>query len=57
MWRSLDPEAVVDATRADKKRHAEGTQFVLLDAIGHAYVDDGVSTGEVRAALASVGFE
>jgi len=57
VWRSLDPEAVVDATRADKKRHAEGTQFVLLDAIGHAYVDDGVSTGEVRAALASVGFE
>jgi shikimate kinase/3-dehydroquinate synthase len=55
VWRSLDPEAVVDATRADKKRHAEGTQFVLLDAIGHAYVDDGVSMGDVRAALASVG--
>ena len=54
-WRELDASAVIEATRGDKKRHAGGTQFVLLDAIGSAYLDDGVRAGDVREALAGLG--
>jgi shikimate kinase / 3-dehydroquinate synthase len=54
-WRSLDVEAVVAATRGDKKRHAGGTQYVLLDAIGHSRLDDGVQLDDVRAVLAEIG--
>jgi shikimate kinase/3-dehydroquinate synthase len=54
-WRSLDAEAIVAATRADKKRHAGGTQYVLLDAIGNARLDDGVEPADVRAVLAGIG--
>ena len=54
-WRELDASAVIEATRGDKKRHAGGTQFVLLDAIGSAYLDDGVRTADVREALAGLG--
>lgn len=54
-WRSLDASAVIEATRADKKRHAGGTQYVLLDAIGRAHLDDGVRTQDVREALAGLG--
>jgi shikimate kinase / 3-dehydroquinate synthase len=55
VWRSLDVEAVIAATRGDKKRHAGGTQYVLLDAIGTADLDDGVQLEDVRAALAEIG--
>jgi 3-dehydroquinate synthase len=54
-WRALDASAVIDATRGDKKRHAGGTQYVLLDAIGRARLDDGVRTEDVREALAGLG--
>jgi len=54
-WRALDAAAVVTATGGDKKRHAGGTQFVLLDAIGSARLDDGVRPEDVRAALAEIG--
>jgi len=54
-WRRLDPLAIVAATQGDKKRHAGGTQYVLLDAIGSARLDDGVVPGDVRAALAGIG--
>jgi len=56
-WRSLDAEAVVAATRGDKKRHAGGTQYVLLDAIGHSTLDDGVHLDDVRAVLAEIGLQ
>ena len=55
VWRSLDAEAVIAATRGDKKRHAGGTQYVLLDGIGTAELDDGVQIEDVRAALAEIG--
>jgi shikimate kinase/3-dehydroquinate synthase len=55
VWQSLDATAVIDATRGDKKRHAGGTQYVLLDAIGNAHLDDGVRTHDVREALAGLG--
>ncbi|BDE07854.1 bifunctional shikimate kinase/3-dehydroquinate synthase [Vulcanimicrobium alpinum] len=54
-WRGLDADAVVAATRGDKKRHACGTQFVLLEALGRARLDDGVQPGDVRAALHRIG--
>ena len=54
-WRALDPAALVAATAGDKKRHAGGTQYVLLDAIGSAHVHDGVRPEDVRAALAEIG--
>lgn len=54
-WRGLDAAALVDATRGDKKRHAGGTQFVLLDAIGSARLHDGIRPEDVRAALAEIG--
>ena len=55
-WRGLDAEAVIAATRNDKKRHAGGTQFVLLDRIGTARLDDTIRGEDVRAALAQIGF-
>jgi len=55
-WRALDRDALVAATARDKKRHAGGTQFVLLDAIGRARVHDGVAAEDVRGALAELGF-
>jgi len=54
-WRSLDASTVIEATRGDKKRHAGGTQYVLLDAIGSAHLDDGVRAQDVREALAGLG--
>ena len=54
-WRALDPQAVIDAAGGDKKRHAGGTQYVLLDAIGSARLDDGVRPEDVRTALAEIG--
>ena len=54
-WRELDAGAVIEATSRDKKRHAGGTQFVLLDAIGSAHMDDAVGTQDVRAALERIG--
>ncbi|MDB5072543.1 MAG: 3-dehydroquinate synthase [Candidatus Eremiobacteraeota bacterium] len=54
-WRELDAATVIDATRGDKKRHAHGTQYVLLDTIGSARLHDGVRPEDVRAALAQIG--
>ncbi len=55
LWRELRADAVIEATRGDKKRHARGTQFVLLDAIGSARLHDGVQPEHLRAALAEIG--
>ncbi len=54
-WRKLRAREVAEATRADKKRHAGGTQFVLLDAIGRARLDNGVDRAQLDAALAGLG--
>ncbi|HTJ24804.1 MAG TPA: 3-dehydroquinate synthase [Candidatus Limnocylindria bacterium] len=54
-WRGLPAEAIAAATKSDKKRHAGGTSFVLLDHIGSARVDDGVGERELRGALAELG--
>jgi 3-dehydroquinate synthase len=54
-WRSLDADAVIAATQGDKKRHASGTRYVLLDRIGSARLDDTIRGEDVRAALAQIG--
>jgi 3-dehydroquinate synthetase len=54
-WRALPAEAVAAATKSDKKRHAGGTSFVLLERVGSARVDDGVGERELRGALAELG--
>jgi shikimate kinase/3-dehydroquinate synthase len=54
-WRDLDANAIVEATHSDKKRHAGGTQYVLIDAIGSAHLHDGVRDDDVRAALKGIG--
>lgn len=54
-WKQLDRDAVAAATRNDKKRHARGTRFVLLDAIGSARLDDAVEAPEIQAVLAGIG--
>jgi 3-dehydroquinate synthetase len=54
-WRDLDANAIVAATHRDKKRHAGGTQYVLIDAIGSAHLHDGVRDDDVRAALKGIG--
>ncbi|HYE59114.1 MAG TPA: 3-dehydroquinate synthase, partial [Rhodothermales bacterium] len=48
---------VLTAMQLDKKRGAGGLRFVLLDAVGHAYVADDVAEPEVTSALASAGIE
>jgi 3-dehydroquinate synthase len=55
-WRGLEVDAVIAATRSDKKRHAGGTQFVLLDRIGGARLDDTIHDDDVRFALREIGF-
>ncbi|HYZ14807.1 MAG TPA: 3-dehydroquinate synthase [Candidatus Acidoferrum sp.] len=54
-WRELPAVAVAEATKGDKKRHAGGTSFVLLERIGASRVDDGVGERELRGALAELG--
>jgi shikimate kinase / 3-dehydroquinate synthase len=54
-WRDLDAAAIVEATHSDKKRHASGTQYVLLDAIGSSRLHDGVRDDDVRNALRGIG--
>lgn len=54
-WRALDVDSVIAATQGDKKRHASGTRYVLLDRIGSARLDDTIRGEDVRAALAQIG--
>lgn len=44
---SLDPEAILSATRSDKKMDSGMIQFVLLRQIGEAVIDRTVSDEEL----------
>ncbi|MBI5948867.1 MAG: 3-dehydroquinate synthase [Chloroflexi bacterium] len=50
----LDVDAVIDATRGDKKARAGKVQWVLLDAIGHAVTRGDVPPEVVRRAAETV---
>ena len=50
----LDPEEVIAATKNDKKMEAGVIKFILLDRLGHAYVDRTVTDEEMKDALDAV---
>ena len=49
-----DIEAVIKASKSDKKMDAGQIKFVLVDEIGKAYVDRTVSSDEMRKALEGI---
>ena len=51
---SLDPEEVIAATKNDKKMEAGVIKFILLDRVGHAYIDRTVTKEEMERALAAI---
>lgn len=50
----FDRETALDALRRDKKREGEDIRFVLIDAIGHALVED-ISIREIEAICTDYG--
>lgn len=50
----LDPEAVIAATKSDKKMEAGVIKFILLNGVGHAYIDRTVSDAEMETALSFI---
>ena len=49
----IAPDRLIDLMRLDKKVSAGRIRFILMRAIGQAFVSDGVADGEVRALLAA----
>lgn len=47
----LKSEDILEATKSDKKMANGKIRFVLLDEIGHAFVDDTVSDEELLEAI------
>lgn len=47
----LDAEQILETTRSDKKMEQDKIKFILLDGIGHAFVDKTVSDNEIRDAV------
>lgn len=47
----LDPEALYAAMATDKKRRGDRLRFILLDRIGHGYVEDALGKEEVIRAI------
>lgn len=45
---------VIDVSKRDKKMDAGVIKFILLDRIGHAYIDKTVTDAELRSALTAV---
>lgn len=50
----IDPKAVIEATKNDKKMETGKIKFILLRSVGHAYVDNSVTDSEMETALAAV---
>lgn len=51
----LSAESVLNAARSDKKAVGGRIRFILLDAIGHAVIDDTVTDEEILAAIRYIG--
>ena len=45
---------IIAATKNDKKMEAGVIKFILLDEIGHAYIDKTVSEEEMEQALSAI---
>ena len=50
----IEKKDVVAATKNDKKMEAGVIKFILLDQIGHAYIDKSVSEEEMEQALSAI---
>lgn len=50
----LEKHEVIAATKNDKKMEAGVIKFILLDEIGHAYIDKTVSEEEMEQALSAI---
>lgn len=50
----LDKQAVIDATRSDKKMEAGVIKFILLNGVGRAYIDRTVTEDEMSRALSAI---
>ena len=50
----LNTEEVIAATKNDKKMEAGVIKFILLDRVGHAYIDRTVTKDEMERALATI---
>ena len=50
----LSKDEIVMATKNDKKMEAGVIKFILLDKIGHAYIDRTVTEEEMKQALSSI---
>lgn len=50
----LDPRAVIEATKNDKKMEAGVVKFILLDGLGHAFIDRTVTEEEMKCALSTI---
>ena len=50
----LDKSDIIEATRNDKKMEAGVIKFILIDEIGHAYIDKTVTEAEMESALSVI---
>ncbi len=50
----IETQAIVAATKNDKKMEAGVIKFILLDQIGHAYIDRTVTEEEMERALSAI---
>lgn len=54
VFQGLNTEEVIAATKNDKKMEAGVIKFILLDRVGHAYIDRTVTKDEMERALATI---
>ena len=52
--KGLSPDAVIRATKNDKKMDGGTVKFILLERIGDAYVDRTVTEEEMRLGLSFI---
>ena len=50
----LEKADIIEATRNDKKMEAGVIKFILIDEIGHAYIDKTVTEAEMESALSVI---
>ena len=50
-FQGLEPEKILAATKLDKKMEQGKIRFILLKAIGKAYIDTNVTDEEILSAL------
>ncbi len=54
---ALDPERILELTKADKKMDSDQIRFVLLKKIGKAVLDTSVTDDEIREAVKEINYK